>query len=253
MVYGTRAKHLGSFQVRDIPCPYCEQTETQQMSFFGRYAHIMWIPLFPIGKTPVAECTHCKRTYRKAEFSERLRLIAGELGQRVKSPRWMWAGLMIIGAIFLVSAVISGIQDRLPKDPRAEMLQADINAMMAEPMPAYDSTSVVLDDLMTMMAVEELRPETFTYLTKVSGEKGLVLVNVPDLERLESSARPEIMYTVEMIVGTQDALADKQLYYGIMGAGAQFMLVKTPTDSSYARYAKQALLYDFYGPRPPTE
>ncbi len=128
MVYGTRAKQLGSFQVKDIPCPYCEQTENQNVSIFGRYAHVMWIPLFPIGKTPIAECTHCKRTYESGEFSEKMHLV-----------------------------------------------------------------------------------------------------------------------------GAEDAFTDKQLYYGIMGAGAQFMLVKTPTDSSYSTFAKRKLLYDFYGPVPPAE
>lgn len=253
MIYGTRAKHLGSFQVKDIPCPYCEKTENQHMSIFGRYAHVMWIPLFPIGKTPIAECTHCKRTYESSEFTEKMHLVNAELGKRVKSPKWMWAGLMIIGGFVLISSIVGGIQDSLPKDPRDEMLNADINAMMTEPMEEYDSTSVMLDELMTMMVVEELQPETFSYLTKVKGEKALVLVNVPDLERLESSARPEMMQTVEMIVGAQDALTDKQMYYGIMGAGAQFMLVKTPVDSSYSTYAKKKLLYDFYGPVPPTE
>jgi len=37
------------------------------MSIFGRYAHIMWIPFFPVGKTQVAECTRCKRTYDKTD------------------------------------------------------------------------------------------------------------------------------------------------------------------------------------------
>lgn len=248
MIYGTRASHLGSFQVKDIPCPYCEHVEKQNVSIFGRYAHIMWIPLFPIGKTPIAECTRCKRTYNDTDFSQTMKLVGGELGSRLKSPLWMWAGLMIIGGIFLISSVISGISASLPKDPRDEMLSADIRAMMAEPMADFDSTSVMLDNLMTAMVVEELHPEQFTYLTKIRDNKALILVNVPELERLERSARPEVLQTVEMIVDTQDDLTDKDIYYGIMGAGAQFMLVKTPTDSSYSTYAKRALLYEFYGP-----
>jgi hypothetical protein len=253
MIYGTRAKHLGSFQVKDIPCPYCEHTGNQNMSIFGRYAHIMWIPLFPIGKTPVAECVRCKRTYVSSEFSEKMHLIGGELGSRVKSPLWMWAGLMLIAGIFAISSIFSGIANSLPKDPRDEMLNQDIGAMMAEPMADFDSTALALDNMLTIFVVEELQPETFTYLTKVIGNKALVLVKIPDLERLDNSARPELMQTIEMIIDSQDALNNKEKYYGIMGAGAQFMLVKTPVDSSYSTYANKDLLYEFYGPKPVTE
>lgn len=247
MIYGTRAKHLASFQVKDIPCPYCERVENQHVSVFGRYAHIMWIPLFPIGKKPVAECTRCKRTYDNTDFSETMQLVTGELSNRAKSPAWMWVGLMIMGGVFILSLIIGGIANSLPKDPRDALLNADINAMMAEPMADYDSTSVMIDNLMTALVVDELHPEQFTYLTKVRDNKALVLVNVPELKRLERSARPELLQTVQMIVENEDDLAGKDIYYGIMGEGARFMLIKTPVDSSYSTYAKKALLYDFYG------
>lgn len=248
MIYGTRAKHLGSFQVKDIPCPYCAYVEDQDVSVFGRYVHLMLIPLFPIGKKPVAECTRCKRTYDSTNFPEKMQLVTGEFSNRTKSPAWMWLGLMIIGGVFILSLVIGGIANSLPKDPRDALLNADINAMMAEPMADFDSTSVLIDNLMTALVVDELHPEQFTYLTKTRDNKALILVNVPELKRLERSARPELLQTVELIVGNQDDLAGKDLYYGIMGKGARFMLVKTPVDSSYSTYAKRALLYDFYGP-----
>lgn len=253
MIYGTRGKHLGSFQVKDIPCPYCEHVENQNMSIFGRYAHVMWIPLFPIGKTPVAECTRCKRTYDGTDFSEKMHLIGGELGDRVKSPTWMWSGLILIAGIVVLSSIFKGVADSLPKDPRDEMLNQDISAMMAEPMADFDSTSLALDNMLTVFVLEELKPETFTYLTKVRENKALILINVPDLDRLERSVRPEMLETVEMIVDSRDEMDGKDKYYGIMGAGAQFMLVKTPVDSSYSSYANRDLLYEFYGPKPVTE
>ncbi|WP_020567404.1 hypothetical protein [Neolewinella persica] len=253
MIYGTRAKHLGSFQVKEIPCPYCEHTGDQNMSIFGRYAHVMWIPLFPIGKTPIAECVRCKRTYDSTEFSDKMHHIGSELGGRVKPPTWMWAGLILIAGVLVLGVVFSAIADRLPKDPRDEMLNQDIGAMMAEPMAEFDSTALTIDNMLTMFVVEELQPETFTYLTKVRGDNALILVTIPNLELLENSARPEIMQTVEMIVASQEALNDKNKYYGIMGAEARFMLVKTPIDSSYSTYANKDLLYEFYGPGPVKE
>lgn len=250
MIYGTRAKHLGSFQVKDISCPFCEQVEPQHMSVFGRYAHVMWIPVFPLGKRQIAECTRCKRTYDSANFTKEMHLIGSELGGRLKFPVWMWAGLILMAGVIMLSSVFSGMAGRLPQDPREEMLNRDIGAMMAEPMAEFDAVSLTLDNMLTMFVVEELHPEDFTYLTKVREDQALILVNIPDLMLLENSARPEMLETVEMIVDAQETFMGMDKYYGIMGAGAQFMLIKTPTDSSYSSSANRDLLFDFYGPGP---
>ena len=246
MIYGTSAKNLGNFQVKDIPCPYCEHIEPQNMSIFGRYAHLVWIPFFPVGKVAVAECTRCKRTYDKSEFPAKLKAASDTLKKEVGTPKWFWAGLMIMGASFLFNIVSDALH--VP-DPREAMLNETITAMSTDPPQRFDSTSYMMDQLMTMMVVDEMRPNSFSYITKMDGDKALVLVNIPELDMLEKSVRPEVLEMVKTVTGNVESLKDKNIYYGILGNGTM-MMTETPT-SSFVNKAKasRAPIYAFYGSR----
>ncbi|MEM9527595.1 MAG: hypothetical protein AAGA31_13365, partial [Bacteroidota bacterium] len=160
------------------------------MSFFGRYAHVFWIPLFPIGKKSVCECTHCKRTYDSSDYSEKLHAINSELRGRVKSPTWNWAGLMIVGAIFLSTTLFETFRYH---DPRDELLEADISRMMYQPEESKDSTSYVISAFLNDFVNEELEPQQFKYLTKVVDDKLLVLLEIPKFSSLEREERPEAL------------------------------------------------------------
>jgi len=248
MIYGTRASHLRSFQVKDIPCPYCEHTENQNVSIFGRYAHVLWIPFFPVGKTQVAECTRCKRTYDKSDFSEKMRLISKELKGRVSSPKWMWSGLGIVGLLFLASSLIAAFKT---VDPREAMLNADLDVMTENTSEKIDSISYGMDQMMTMFVNDELHPENFRYISKVRGDKALILLAIPDLDDLVPTERPQILELMETIAGNQQDLAGKQIYYGIMNHAASFKLTKTPENGlKDGSFDKRANLFDFYGPPP---
>jgi hypothetical protein len=248
MIYGTRASRLGSFQVKDIPCPYCEHVENQNMSIFGRYAHIMWIPFFPVGKTQIAECTRCQRTYDKSDFSEKMHLIGKELKGRVKSPLWMWAGLGIVGLFFLGSILFSAFKT---VDPRDALLNADLEVMTSATNEKIDSISFKIDQVMTMIVNEELHPEDFRYLSKVRGDKALVLLTIPDLDDLVPDERPQILELMETIAGDLEDLADKQVYYGIMNHSASFKTTKTPEKGlENGSFDNRNNLLAFYGPAP---
>ena len=247
MIYGSRASNLANFQVKDIPCPYCEHTEPQNVSFFGKYAHVMWIPLFPFGKVAVAECTRCKRTYDKTEFPAKLSAATSSLKSEAKNPVWMWAGLLLIGAFFFGNMVVDAFRT---VDPREAQLNEDISIMTAEPPERFDSTSYMMDQLMTMAVVDEMQPETFTYLTRVVGDKALVLVNIPELDMLEQSVRPEVMEMIKTVTQNVTALQDKQVYYGVLGNGTM-MLTETPgTELVNRSSASRDPIYEFYGPLP---
>ncbi|TXF88301.1 hypothetical protein FUA23_15080 [Neolewinella aurantiaca] len=249
MVYGTRAKFLGNFQVKDIPCPYCEQVENQNMSIFGRYAHIMWIPFFPIGKTPVAECTRCKRTYDSGEFSDKMHMIGRELGSRVKSPKWMWSGVFIIAGFILISTIIDKTRTI---DPREELLNADMRVMVTETDESIDAVSYQLDQVMTAVVSDEMKPQDFSFISKVRGDKSLTLVQIPELSNLERSERPQIVEMVEAIVSENEKTADTQQYIGIVNAAGQCILTKTPEEGlqDYSLSSSNPI-YEFYGPAKP--
>ncbi len=46
VVYGMRSPKIGEFEISNTVCETCGKQETQDITVFGRYAHIFWIPVF---------------------------------------------------------------------------------------------------------------------------------------------------------------------------------------------------------------
>jgi len=249
IIFGGRASHIGSFDIPDSNCSYCNEGDTQRVSVFGKYAHIFWIPLFPIGKKAIAECTHCKRTIEQKEFSPELKTLYKENKSKAKRPIWHWLGLGVFG---LLVALISIIGITAEEDPRSKLLNADEELMVTNPTMESDSISYKIKQIFDIFATEEIDPGEFKYLTKVSDDKALILVQIPKLRKVEKEERGQVMEMVESITDNQPVLQGKDLFIGIKGAFSM-MLIKTPTYEKNSRMALTSELYEFYGPKPNSE
>ena len=241
--YGSKASRIGELNINGTVCQHCEQAEPQHVSIFGKYAHVYWIPFFPIGKEAVSECTGCLRTISQAEFPKTLKHQYDSEKRSIKRPIWHWAGVGFIGLIFLYVNIIE-----LTKtvDPRSELLQADMELLTPNPAES-DSTSTTLKALFSDFVNEEIEPDDFEYLTKISGDKVLILVKVPNLSDVEKDSRAQVVEMVEMVANLRPALQDKTKYIGVHGA-YNFMLVKTPDGLENSRVVTDKALLDFYGP-----
>lgn len=246
IVFGGRASNIGNFDIPNSKCEYCEEGNTQRISVFGKYAHIFWIPTFPIGKKAVAECTHCKRTIEQKEFPPELKKLYQENKSKAKRPIWHWLGLGIFG---LLVALISIVGITAEEDPRSELLNADEKLMVSNPTMESDSISYKIKQIFDDFAAEEINVSEFKYLTKTKGDKALVLVQIPQLRNVEKEGRYLILEAVEMITDEQQALEGKELFIGIKGL-ASMLLIKTPTYEDNSRIALRSKLYDFYGSKP---
>ena len=138
--YGSKASKLGDVHVSGTKCSFCGADSNQHVSIFGKYAHLYWIPLFPIGKTAVAECQLCKHTAAQKEFPAELRNKYQALTNDIKRPAWHWSGLGIIGLLVLIFA-FNKITAEV--DPRDELLKADIAQMSLNPTMETDSVSII--------------------------------------------------------------------------------------------------------------
>jgi hypothetical protein len=103
IIYGHRASHLLTEAVPGS-CTSCATPDSRRVSVFGRYAHVYWIPLFPFGKTGVAECGHCRQVLQDKEMDPALKQATQALKQRVRVPIWHFSGLLL-----LVIAIIGGV------------------------------------------------------------------------------------------------------------------------------------------------
>lgn len=246
IIFGGRASNIGNFDIPNTNCSYCEEGNTQRISVFGKYAHVFWIPIFPIGKKAVAECTHCKRTIEQKEFSPELKSLYQENKNKAKRPIWHWLGLGIFG---LLVALISIIGITAEEDPRSSLLNADEALMVSNPTMESDSISFKVKQVFDNFATEEIDPSEFKYLTKIEDDKALVLVQIPKLRKVEKEGRAQSMEMVEMITDSQPVFEGKDLYIGIKGV-ISMMLIKTPTYEKNSKLALTSELYEFYGPKP---
>ncbi|WP_374950641.1 hypothetical protein [Mucilaginibacter sp.] len=104
IIYGTRAKLLTSEIVAE-PCPHCNYANVVQMNVFQKWAHIFWIPFFPIGKTGVSQCTHCAQVLQLKQMSPSLKISYDNMKGNVKTPLWTFSGLGIIALIAIVAVI----------------------------------------------------------------------------------------------------------------------------------------------------
>lgn len=98
MIYGWRSKELGQV---DVPgaCGHCGAEGEVTMHILQKYVHILWIPLFPIGKSGVTQCTHCKEVLVGKELPPEYKELFKAVKGQHRTPVWMFAGPIIIAAL----------------------------------------------------------------------------------------------------------------------------------------------------------
>jgi hypothetical protein len=108
IVYGSRSKELEKDILTD-QCPNCGKQNSIDMHVFQKYAHVFWIPFFPMGKTGVCQCYHCKQVLTLKEMPASLATSYESLKTRAKTPIWMFSGLGVL-AIMITIGFISDKQ-----------------------------------------------------------------------------------------------------------------------------------------------
>lgn len=169
-------------------------------------------------------------------------MAIAEIGN-TKFPKWYFSGLFIIGGIFLISFLVNTFSE---KDPRADMLLQDMNSMVSEPDMKKDSISYKIKSILDVAVEDGIDPEKFKYFTKINGEKVLMLLQVPDLKKVEKSSRKDLIDIINTIADQQQDLQNKSRFIAVKGK-VTTMLVKTPTAEENSTVASESSLYDFYG------
>jgi hypothetical protein len=110
IIYGSRAKQLARETISDS-CPHCQTSNCIDMYVFQRYAHIFWIPFFPVGKTGASRCAHCKQALKLKEMPPYLRIAYDNVAARTRTPVWTFIGVAIVGVLIINGIIQSGMHD----------------------------------------------------------------------------------------------------------------------------------------------
>ena len=101
IIYGWRATQVANESIAES-CPSCKNQNALQMFVFQRYAHIFWIPMFPIGKSGASQCGHCKQVLKSKQMPADVKLAYENVAAQAKIPYWTFAGLAIIAVLVIM-------------------------------------------------------------------------------------------------------------------------------------------------------
>lgn len=99
VIYGSSATHLETVQPQGAICPNCQEKDTTSISILSKHAHIFWIPLFPIGKKGVTECSNCKHVMTVKQMPEEYKREYNFIKGETKTPIWKFTGLVLLAGL----------------------------------------------------------------------------------------------------------------------------------------------------------
>lgn len=106
--YGTNSSVLANGTLHNIKCPHCENVTDFTCTVYGKYAHVYWIPFFPTGKTSIAECNHCKASYKIDNNVPEIKKAFDRKWETspVKTPVKHFSFLFLIGALVVIGFIV---------------------------------------------------------------------------------------------------------------------------------------------------
>jgi hypothetical protein len=107
IIYGTRAKELGTKRIPGEKSPY-DETKDIEITGVAKYFHIFWIPLFPYSKKVYPYCPSTNQQIANQDISQRTENKIKEAKKSMKSPIYMYSGLIIIAGLILLGIYNDG-------------------------------------------------------------------------------------------------------------------------------------------------
>ena len=103
--YGVKSSHVKSEYSDDGVCPACDTPGQMVMGVNANYAHVFWIPFFPLYKKVLAICNHCNAVFELKEMPQDLRNQCDKFRRAQRFPVWHFAGLIAVCALILFAVV----------------------------------------------------------------------------------------------------------------------------------------------------
>lgn len=260
LFFGTRASKIKDRKLRRTTCPYCKTQDSFTVSTYSKYFHFFWIPIIPLFKTNVAECSHCKKSYAQNEFTPDMNAALQKENETnpEKRPIWQGCGCMVLVGFFTLMFAISlyGVymrsnddEDSLTeKDSRKELLEIDMKQLSSLVKRDKDSLAFALKQCVDNDLTRRIKKDKIKYFTRIDREKLLIILHIRDLSEIEYSERKIIIDILEDCLTAMPHMDSISEYYISVEGKWNTILIKTPTDADLGgRFADRYKLLPFYG------
>lgn len=181
--YGSKATQIGTESLFD-KCSNCGTPNSLEMVVFQRYAHVYWIPLFPIGKTGATQCSNCKQVLQKKEFSENLKASYNNLKSGSKTPVWTFSGIALIALLITWGSVVGKQNDKKYAEFIENPMRGDIYEVKLanKHYTLFKVDKVVGDTVFLFMNEYETNKSRGLSELKRKGQKSFIQEHVPMLK-----------------------------------------------------------------------
>lgn len=123
IIYGSRSSHVKSVQLDKEQCPHCGSQGTVTLSTYARYAHIFWIPIFPLGRLSLSQCQHCKQVLESKQMPSQIKAYHERNLAETRIPIWQFSGLVLLMVVVTLGVFANKADQEeralFIKDPRA--------------------------------------------------------------------------------------------------------------------------------------
>lgn len=171
IIYGTRSKLLAK-QMIPQKCSHCGTSNSVDLYVFQKYAHVFWIPFFPIGKTGANECSHCQQVLQLKQMPDTIKASYTHLRSQEKTPLWMFTGLALLAVLVVAGVVTSKQKEERNAHLIAAPHQGDIFEVRtdAQRYTLYKVHAVKGDSAFLQLSSFETNKKSGLYDLKAKGE-----------------------------------------------------------------------------------
>ena len=109
-IYGWNNFKLRTKRPLEMSCYNCNKVGQTNVIKYVKFAHFMWVPIFPYKIINEFECVHCRSVLEYGEMDAEMKLSYRSFVSRTP-PIWSFSGIIILLGVFIYS-FISNLPDK---------------------------------------------------------------------------------------------------------------------------------------------
>ena len=105
MIFGVKFKTILTMLLNGIPCPHCNNL-TLYAVVFQKLAHFFWMPIFPMGKTGVTSCGHCRQVLKESDIPVQIKPAYQQAKLSAKTPITAYWGALVLIILIIIGQFV---------------------------------------------------------------------------------------------------------------------------------------------------